>query len=99
MDDVFAGQFWPSPEVRLRVVRGEAILLDLASEEIFRLNETGSRIWQLLNEHHDPEIVQEALLKELDVDMSVLRNDLAELLNQLLEASLITNEDPSEASS
>ncbi len=95
MTDHFTGRFWPSPAVRLRVVTGEAILLDLASETIFRLNETGTRIWELLAEHHDPETVMQAALDELDVEPRVLHSDMKDLLGQLLEAGLITDEQPS----
>ena len=87
--------FWPAPDVRLRVVSGEAILLDLGSEEIFRLNESGTRIWQALSELHEPATVLEVLAGELEVERQALRDDLQELLEQLLAAGLITDEDPS----
>lgn len=91
MVDVLSGRYWPSSDIRLRVVKGEAILLDLASEEIFRLNETGTRIWQLLVEHHDPAAVLQDLQDEFDVGPQILRDDLEDLLEQLLEAGLITD--------
>ena len=99
MSDLMAGRYWPSGEIRLRVVSGEAILLDLASEEIFRLNSTGTRIWQELADHHDPKTALKALESEFDVEHEVLRSDLADLLGRLLEAGLITHEEPVESSS
>ena len=99
MDDILAGRFWPSSEVRLRVVQGEAILLDLASEEIYRLNATGTRLWQELADHHDPKIALQTLMTEFDVEQDLLHSDMADLLEQLLEAGLITNEESPESSS
>lgn len=98
MDDVLAGRFWPSSEVRLRVVQGEAILLDLATEEIFRLNATGTRLWQELADHHDPGIALQALEAEFGVEHDLLCSDIADLLEQLLEAGLMTNEVSPESS-
>lgn len=39
-----------SPEVLFQEVSGEIVLLDLASESYFGLDEIGARIWALLNE-------------------------------------------------
>jgi hypothetical protein len=95
MRDLLNKRYWPSPEVRLRVVGGEAIILDLASEEIFRLNETGTRVWQLLVEHHVPSAVLQILLEEHDVEEATLRDDMTGLVEQLLETGLITDREPS----
>jgi hypothetical protein len=88
--DISCQHFSPSDDVRLRVVEGEAVLLDLASEEIFRLNRTGTRIWLLLVEHHDSRMVLDKLSQEFDRSREELRDDLDEFLEQLLEAGLIT---------
>ena len=95
MSDLLNERYWPSPEVRLRVVGGEAIILDLASEEIFRLNETGTRVWQLLAEHHAPHAVLQVLLEEHDVEEATLHDDVTELIEQLLDTGLITDREPS----
>lgn len=98
ISELLARYYWPSSNVRLRVVSGEAILLDLASEEIFRLNATGTRLWQELAEHHDPGIALQALGAEFDVVQDVLRRDMADLLEKLLEAGLISDKEPFESS-
>jgi hypothetical protein len=41
-----------SPDVLSQEVHGETVLLDLAGETYFGLNEVGTRIWQLLKQDH-----------------------------------------------
>lgn len=82
-------RYYPSREVRVRIVGDEAVLLDLASEEIFRLNRSGTRIWQLLAEHHDPRTVLRRLGSETRIEESVLRADLADLIVELMDEGLL----------
>lgn len=83
-----------SSEVLAQEVDGETVLLDLQSESYFGLDEIGTRIWQLLQEHNKLQKVFDILLKEYDVDEKLLGNDLNELLNKLLDKKLITTELP-----
>jgi len=64
--------------------------LDLASEDLFQLDDVGTRIWQLLVEHEDPEIVLQKMLAEFEVDPDTLRVDMEQLLTELLEFGLLT---------
>ena len=50
MQPRLADQITVSPEVLFQEVGGEAVLLDLASESYFGLDDVGMRIWQLLQE-------------------------------------------------
>ena len=79
-----------SSEVLAQEVDGETVLLDLQSESYFGLDEVGTRIWQLLQEHNELQKVFDMMLEEYDVDAKQLENDLNELLEKLLDAKLIT---------
>jgi len=79
-----------SSEVLAQEVDGETVLLDLQSESYFGLDEVGTRIWQLLQEHNQPQKVFDILLEEYDVDANLLEHDLQALLDKLLDAELIT---------
>ena len=79
-----------SPEVLFQEVSGEIVLLDLASESYFGLDEVGARVWTLLSEGRALGEVLDALLEEYEVDRATLESDVGELLNQLLEAGLIS---------
>jgi hypothetical protein len=78
-----------SKDVMFQELAGETVLLDLASESYFGLNEVGTRIWQLLNEGADEATVVDTLLEEYDVQREELEQDVADLLARLGEAGLI----------
>ena len=79
-----------SSEVLAQEVDGETVLLDLQSESYFGLDEVGTRIWQLLQEHNELQKVFDIMLEEYEVDAKQLENDLNELLEKLVDAKLIT---------
>lgn len=80
----------PSPEVLFQEVAGEAVLLDLASETYFGLDDVGTRIWQLLQDHGSLRTVYDTMLNEYDVEPARLEDDLLTHVAQLADAGLIT---------
>ena len=89
MTAVFPSHVTIPEEVLFQELDGEAVLLDLAGESYFRLNEAGLRVWQLLTENGDPELAFCRLLEEFEVDRQTLRDDMEKLLSQLLEEGLL----------
>lgn len=79
-----------SADVLAQEVSGEMVLLDLKSEQYLGLNEVGTRIWQLLQEHNELDVVSGILLDEYDVDAALLKADLDKLINEMLEAGIIS---------
>ena len=77
------------PEVLSREVSGETVLLDLNSEIYFGLDDIGTRIWQLIQEHGDLDKVYDIMLEEYAVNAEQLVKDLYELTEKLAEAGLI----------
>jgi hypothetical protein len=82
-------KFTISPEVLFQDVSGEMVLLDLASETYFGLDEIGARIWQLLKEGSTVGEAIQTLLGEYEVDRATLESDVGELLFELSEAGLL----------
>ena len=78
-----------SKDVLFQEVSGETVLLDLASEQYFGLDEVGTRIWALLNEGRSVGEMVEALLGEYAVGREQLEADVRELLGALMDAGLI----------
>ncbi len=78
-----------SDEVLAQEVSGEMVLLDLKSEQYLGLNEVGTRIWQLLQEHSDLDNVFKILLDEYDVEEALLKSDLNKLINDMEEAGIV----------
>ena len=81
-----------SPEVISQEVSGETVLLDLDSENYFGLDEVGTRIWQLIKETNDLQVIYNTLLKEYEVEEQRLQTDLDALLGEISGLGLVTLE-------
>jgi hypothetical protein len=79
-----------SQEVLAQELAGETVLLDLASESFFGLDEVSTRVWQLLRSGTGQAQLVETLLDEYEVEREVLEKDVGQLLGRLSEAGLIT---------
>jgi len=82
----------PSPDVLVQELDGEAVVLNLESERYFGLDDVGTRIWQQLLEHGRLERVCEEMQKEYDVDESTLLADVLRLVEELIDAGIVTVE-------
>jgi len=89
--------FTVSSDVLFQEVGGETVLLDLASEQYFGLDEIGTRIWTLLVEGKSVDAIVSALLDDYEVDSDRLDADIRELLTNMLEAGLIFVDDGADA--
>jgi len=82
-----------SPDVISQEVSGETVILDLASECYFGLDEVGTRIWQLIRERGELRAIYSTLLEEYDVDAQRLLADLEALITDACERGLVTLSD------
>lgn len=73
-----------------RELEGEAVMLNLESGVYFGLDEVGTRIWALIQEHRSLRKVFEAMLREYDVAPSTLESDLLRLVEQLWAKGLVS---------
>src|SRR5207253_4146527 len=71
--------------VLVRILDRESVLLNLETEQYFGLDETGTRIWQLVTASPNIEAAYRELLAESDVQPELLRENLTELLCRLVE--------------
>lgn len=79
----------PKPDVLMRELEGEAVLLDLASGRYFGLNSTGVRIWALLAEGGDLAAIRDRLAAEFTVAPDAIAADLLELCVALDREGLV----------
>jgi len=79
-------------EVIFRVLGDEAVILNLATSRYFGLNSVGTRLWQLIAEHESEEKVIEAFLAEYEVEETQLRQDMDDLIQQLMQKGLVRND-------
>jgi hypothetical protein len=75
-------------DVLVSELDGESVLLNLRSESYFGLDEMGTRIWELLKSE-SIQRVYDTLLADYDVDPEMLRVDLSELLDNLVQQGLV----------
>jgi len=76
-----------------RIIGGEAIIMTSADSKIRTLNETGSRIWELIADSHTIATVAETIAREFDVSAEQARDDALTFLGNLLERGMITVDD------
>lgn len=85
--------FSPSPDALYQLLGGEAVLLNMQTEQYFGLDKVGTRVWEVLAEAGTPEMIVAKLVAEYDVDEAVLRRDIDALLAELVQAKLIVSAD------
>lgn len=76
--------------VLVRFMDRESVLLNLETERYFGLDETGTRMWQVVTSAQTVEAALQQLLEEYDAQPEVLRGNLTELLGRLVENGLLT---------
>jgi hypothetical protein len=79
-----------TPDTMVQELEGESVLLNLASEHYFGLDEVGTRMWQALTTADNVQAAHTMLLSEYDVSPDVLRQDLLDLVQQLVEHGLVS---------
>lgn len=67
----------------------EIVFLNMNTQYYHGLDEVGTRILSLLKEHGDVDATVSALLSEFDVEESVLRKDIDDMIEKLRERGLI----------
>lgn len=77
------------PHVLVRFLEQESVLLNLETEQYFGLDETGTRMWQLVTASPNIDAAYRELLAEFDADPELLRSDLTELLARLVDQGLL----------
>lgn len=75
--------------VLVRVLDKESVLLNIETERYFGLDETGTRMWQLVTAAPKVEVAYQQLLDEYDVEPELLRENLTDLLARLVENGLL----------
>jgi hypothetical protein len=86
----FADKVGIPSHVLVRFMDKEAVLLNTETERYFGLDETGTRMWQLMTSAVDLETAYQTLLNEYDVHAGTLRENLSELLEELVGNGLLT---------
>jgi hypothetical protein len=73
-----------------RPVLGEMVLLDLASEQYFALNDVGARMWDLFSAGQTVAAVAASLGEEYEVAPDVLQADIGSFLSKIFNLGFAT---------
>ena len=92
MDDHRREVLRPKPDVICRRVGDTAVLVDLTTNQIFELNRTGHRIWELLGQGLDRQAIADCLQQEFSVDRNQLEREMDDLLHALTTEQLIAEQ-------
>lgn len=77
------------PEALVATLSDGAVLLNLQTKRYFSLNETGTRIWELVQQTSEEDAIVETMLREYEVDEAMARTEVRRILDELIEAQLI----------
>ena len=75
--------------VLVQELEGEAVLLNLANELYFGLDEVGYRMYTLITTSSSLDAAYQALLQEYDVEPGTLHADFQKLVAELIASGLI----------
>jgi hypothetical protein len=86
-----ASRYRRSDDVVFRRLGERMVLIQLATNQIYELNHTAARLWELLD---DTEIskLEEALLAEFAVDLASLRREIRATIGELHRQRLVVAE-------
>ncbi|MEO0031214.1 MAG: hypothetical protein RIS94_972 [Pseudomonadota bacterium] len=77
-----------SPAATTAEIDGQLVALDMNSGTCFGLNRVATRVWQLIATPASPRQIVTVLLGEYDVDPQTCAEQVASLVNELVEISL-----------
>ena len=83
-------RFRHAPEVRYRVIHGEAVVIHVGAREVTGLNPVGTRVFELLARDRTLAEVVADLRAEFHAPPGRIEDEVHEFISQLLEARVIT---------
>ena len=86
----------PDPSVVFtRLGETDGVLLHLNRKRYYSVNETGARLWELLQEQPQPHHLAQALMNEYVIEAPQALTTVVTFIERLHQAGLVTPQDPS----
>ncbi|EJT6501194.1 lasso peptide biosynthesis PqqD family chaperone [Clostridium perfringens] len=76
-------------DVDVTELNKEKIMMDLDKGKYFMLNETGSAIWDTINEPKSVSEIIESIIKEYDIDRGTCESKVLEYLEKLRHEEIV----------
>ncbi len=80
------------PDLSVRTVDQEIVILDKETGEVHQLNQTASYIWDLFDGYTTVEQVKESLARDYDIDLAQASADVVAVVEQLKHLNLLVAE-------
>ena len=90
----FSDRVRVADDVLISNLQEESVILNLDSERYYGLDDVGTRFISVLNESESIEAAYEVLRDEYDVDPHSLRQDLFELVEDLVKQGILIRANP-----
>lgn len=84
----------PEERITWRMMDQEAVILNIEKDVYYSLNETGARVWVLLNEGLDTEAINDAVAREYGIVKSRAAKDVKGIIGMLIEEGLLIRNEP-----
>jgi hypothetical protein len=78
-----------NPDVVSQRVGGDIVLVHLKTNQIYALNETGARFWELLAEGRSRAEIERAFRNEFDIEPDELRQEIDSLVSDLARQDIV----------
>jgi hypothetical protein len=82
-----------SDSVLYQELEDEAVLLNMANQQYYGLNDVGAQMWKSLTEAESVAAAEDKLASMYEIERPTLRSDLEALVRDLLKAGLLTPAD------
>ena len=79
----------PHADVSWRRLGDEVVIVHLKTNQIYRLNRTAARFWELIAEGNDRAAAERVLAAEFDVGDAELRHETTSLVNEFSNEGLL----------
>ncbi len=86
---VTPSRFRASPDALATRVGDETVLVDLRTDQIYSLNRTATRIWELVCDGCDRDEVERRMLEEFEVTTAELAEAIDDLVGSMTEQGLL----------
>jgi hypothetical protein len=78
-----------NPDVIAKRLDEATVLVHIPTNRIFELNQTGTRIWEMLGQGLDHNAIMRQLVDEFDVEHRLAADELKDLLARLQDEGLL----------
>ena len=81
--------FIKKKKIPWRVIDNEAVIVDLMTNNVLQLNETGRHIWEMIDGDVHVSLIIDSIIEEFDIERDQAKDDTLTFIDTLLEKGLI----------